>query len=73
MATKGKTHKGALKRLKITGTGKLSARKPNTGHLLSNKPGKTKRASRSDLIAPKTVAKMYERALHRRLKGREQA
>ncbi len=72
MATKGKTHKGAMKRLKITGTGKLAGRKPNTGHLLSGKTGAKKRDLRSDLVATKSVAKKYEKALHRRLKGREQ-
>lgn len=39
MKTKQKSHKGILKRFKVTGTGKIVRRRSGKGHLLSNKPG----------------------------------
>ena len=38
-----KTHSGAKKRFKTTGTGKLVRRKRNRNHLLEKKPSKRKR------------------------------
>ena len=40
---KMKTHRGAAKRYKITGTGKILRRKINRGHLLTKKSAKQKR------------------------------
>lgn len=40
---KMKTHKGAAKRYKVTGTGKLRRRKPNRSHLLKKKSSRRKR------------------------------
>lgn len=40
---KMKTHSGAKKRYKITGTGKLTRRKANLNHILEKKPSKRKR------------------------------
>ena len=37
---KQKTHKGLSKRVKVTGTGKISRRKAFSGHLMSSKNGK---------------------------------
>lgn len=45
---KGKTHKGLGKRVKVTATGKLMHRQPGSGHLMSGKSGKRKRALRRD-------------------------
>ena len=36
---KNKSHKGLLKRIKVTKTGKVRFRKPGSRHLKSNKPG----------------------------------
>jgi len=41
-----KPHKGLLKRVKVTGTGKLLRSKPGRRHLLSHKSGKTLRQMR---------------------------
>ena len=40
---KMKTHRGAAKRYKVTGSGKLVRRKINRGHLLTKKTSKRKR------------------------------
>lgn len=37
---KQKTHKGLSKRVKVTGTGKISRRRAFGGHLMSGKSGK---------------------------------
>ena len=43
MSNKLKTHKGLLKRVKVTGTGKIVRRKANKGHLMSSKSGNRRR------------------------------
>jgi large subunit ribosomal protein L35 len=43
---KMKTHSGAKKRFKLTGTGKVMRRRANRNHLLEHKP--TKRTRRLD-------------------------
>jgi large subunit ribosomal protein L35 len=43
---KMKTHSGAKKRFKVTGTGKVMRRRANRNHLLEHKP--TKRTRRLD-------------------------
>ena len=40
---KMKTHKGAAKRFKITGSGKITRRKANLNHILEKKSPKRKR------------------------------
>jgi large subunit ribosomal protein L35 len=50
MGNKMKNHKGLAKRFKVTGKGKLRARKPGASHLLSNKSGKQLRNLRKPLI-----------------------
>jgi large subunit ribosomal protein L35 len=39
---KMKTHSGAKKRFKVTGTGKLRRQKANLNHILEKKPAKRK-------------------------------
>jgi large subunit ribosomal protein L35 len=41
---KMKTHRGAAKRFKLTGTGKIMRRKAFKNHLLEPKPSKRKRS-----------------------------
>ena len=41
---KMKTHSGAKKRFKVTGTGKVRGRHPFTSHILEKKSPKKKRA-----------------------------
>jgi large subunit ribosomal protein L35 len=44
---KMKTHRGAAKRFRVTGTGKIVRRKANRSHLLEKKPTKrTRRLAR---------------------------
>ena len=45
---KAKTHKGATKRLKKTGTGKLTHRTAGQGHFNSRETGKTTKNKRRD-------------------------
>ena len=45
---KMKTHKGAKKRYKVTGTGKLMRRNKNLNHLLEKKPQSRKRRLSGD-------------------------
>ena len=43
---KMKTHKGAAKRFKVTGSGKVKAKKAGLRHILTSKSPKRKRALR---------------------------
>jgi large subunit ribosomal protein L35 len=48
---KHKRHKGLLKRIKITGTGKVMRHKAFRGHLMSGKPGtRCQRLRRTTLV-----------------------
>ena len=65
--TMQKGHKGLLKRIKVTGTGKVRFHSPNSRHLKSNKKGTTVQSYRksrylgaTDLIA---LSKMLGRSL----------
>ena len=53
---KMKTHRGAAKRFKATGTGKLKRKKAYLSHILEHKSPKQKRNLRqSTLVAPADV------------------
>ena len=60
---KMKTHRGAAKRLKSTGTGRLKRNKANKSHILTKKTTKRKRGLR----APTLVAKADEKRMKRLL------
>ena len=48
---KMKTHRGAAKRFKLTGTGKLMRRKANMDHMLEKKaPKRKRRLNRDDAV-----------------------
>jgi large subunit ribosomal protein L35 len=50
---KMKTHRGAAKRFKVTGTGKLMRRQAGMNHILEKKPSKrTRRLKREVGLAP---------------------
>ncbi len=50
---KMKTHRGAAKRFKVTGSGKLLRRQVNTNHILEKKPSKRMRRLRAEVeVAP---------------------
>jgi large subunit ribosomal protein L35 len=49
---KMKTHRGAAKRFKVTGTGRILRRKANRSHLLEKKPStRTRRLGRETEVA----------------------
>jgi large subunit ribosomal protein L35 len=55
---KMKTHSGAAKRFRITGTGKVMRRRANMNHLLEHKPSRrTRRLSKELTLAPADVKK----------------
>jgi large subunit ribosomal protein L35 len=47
---KMKTHRGAAKRFKKTGTGKITRQKANKQHILTKKTTKRKRGLRQDSV-----------------------
>ena len=60
---KMKTHRGAAKRLRKTGTGRIKRHKANKSHILTKKTRKRKRRLRqSDLVA-KSDEKRLKRLL----------
>ncbi len=62
-----KTHKGLLKRVKITGRGKVKYKKPGKQHLNSHMSGQKLRKLRRDGIAKAGDIQRLERMLHRPL------
>lgn len=64
---KQKSHKGLLKRVTVTATGKVKWRKANNGHLRSVKSGDKIRALRNKGVAKSGDIKRLERLLHRPL------
>jgi len=69
---KTKAHKGTLKRIRISKTGKIRRRSANHKHLSSHKSGKRLRQLRKDRILASPDAKRLEKLLFRRLRGRTQ-
>lgn len=69
---KTKPHKGLLKRVKISRTGKVRHRSAYHKHLSSHKSGKRLRQLRLDRYAANPDAKRFEKLLFRRLRGRTQ-
>ena len=56
---KMKTHSGAKKRFKVTGTGKIRRRQINLNHILEKKPPKRKRRLGNDTdLAPGDEARI---------------
>ena len=53
-----KTHRGAAKRFKVTGTGKIVRHQANTSHILTKMNRKRKRALRKSTIADETNVPM---------------
>ncbi len=58
-----KTNRSASKRLKVTGTGKISRRKGWKGHLLNGKNATRKRRLTGDFIVDKDNLKNIKRML----------
>ncbi len=60
---KMKTHRGAAKRFKKTGTGKIVRHKAFTSHILTKKSPKRKRNLRKSTIASPANAKVIRKLL----------
>ncbi len=62
---KMKTHSGASKRFKITGSGKLMHRRANRNHLLEHKPSTRTRRLANEEAIPADAAKKAKKLLGR--------
>jgi large subunit ribosomal protein L35 len=60
---KMKTHSGAKKRFKVTGTGKVMRRRANRNHLLEHKPTKRTRRLDGDIVLSKNDEKKIKKLL----------
>ncbi|AVP37271.1 50S ribosomal protein L35 [Staphylococcus felis] len=60
---KMKTHRGAAKRVKRTGSGKLKRSRAYTSHLFANKSTKQKRQLRKATLVSKSDAKRVSQLL----------
>lgn len=69
---KNRPHKGFLKRVRISKTGKVRHRSAYHKHLSSGKSGKRLRQLRKDRYCANPEAKRFEKLLFRRLRGRTQ-
>ena len=69
---KNKSHKGLLKRAKITKSGRVRFRKPGSRHLKSNKSGNTTRSYRLSQYARAGDMKRLGTLLFRPLKSQDQ-
>ena len=69
---KNKPHKGILKRVRVSKTGKVRHRSAYHKHLRSGKGGKKLRQLRKDPYMANPDAKRLEKLLFRRLRGRTQ-
>lgn len=63
---KMKTHRGAAKRFKTTGSGKLRRQQANMRHILEKKPSKRTRRLKADADVAPGDAQRIERMLGRR-------
>lgn len=70
--SKNKSHKGLLKRIRITKSGKVRHRTAGHKHLRSGKGGKRLRQMRQDPYMSSSEAKRIEKLLFRRFRGRTQ-
>jgi large subunit ribosomal protein L35 len=70
---KQKSHKGVLKRVKVTARGKVKYRKAFSGHLLSHKDGQRKQRLRKAQLAKKGDMKRLTGLLHRPLQAGDTA
>ena len=60
---KNKTHSGAKKRFRITGTGKVMRERAGLRHLLEGKSGKKVRSLQGDVVLAPADAKKAKRLL----------
>lgn len=70
--SKNKSHKGLLKRIRVSKTGKIRHKSANFKHLRSHKSGKRLRKLRKGSFMASADSKRLEKLLFRRLRGRTQ-
>ncbi|MSR42378.1 MAG: 50S ribosomal protein L35 [Phycisphaerales bacterium] len=70
---KNKSHKGLAKRIKITKTGKVRVKRPNSRHLKSNKNGTAIQSYRGNNYASSGNLKALAKMLFRGLRSEEQS
>lgn len=58
-----KTHRGAAKRFKVTGSGKIKRYKANRSHLLTGKPAKRMRGLRHSALVPEVLHENIKKML----------
>ncbi len=58
-----KTPRGAAKRFKVTGSGKIKRFKANKSHLLTGKPAKRMRGLRQSSLVPEVLADNIKKLL----------
>jgi large subunit ribosomal protein L35 len=61
---KQKTHKGAAKRFKLSGTGKVRRGHSGKTHILTKKSSKRKRKLRQETLVSEAFAKQIRALLH---------
>lgn len=61
---KMKSHRGAMKRFKITGTGKVKRHKAYKSHILTKKAAKRKRGLRKSTLLTKADEKRMKNVLN---------
>ena len=61
--SKMKTHKGTKKRVKVTGSGKISIRHSGKSHILTKKSNKRKKRLGQDAVLPEGAARRIKKAL----------
>ncbi len=59
-----KTHRGAAKRFKVTGSGKIQRRRAYASHLLTHKDAKRSRRLRSSTVVSDTQCVKIKRLLN---------
>ena len=64
---KHKSHKGLLKRIKVSASGKVSFHSPNSRHLKSNKTGTAVRSYRRARVLSNIENRMLGKVLNRSL------
>jgi large subunit ribosomal protein L35 len=69
---KNKPHKGLLKRIRITKTGKVKHKHATSSHMRSHKSPSKLRTLRQGKDVSNADAKRLQKLLHRRLRGRTQ-
>jgi large subunit ribosomal protein L35 len=57
---KQKTHKGLLKRVKLTSSGKVKCRHSGTGHLMSGKNAKRRRRLSNSAVIKSAKAQVFK-------------